>query len=61
VPFGEYSTKRPSGLVTDLMMATPWFTTSGGSWETACEYRRFTSTWSTLGLVVTSKSTRSCI
>src|SRR5436309_2738751 len=61
VPFGEYSTDRPSGLVTDFVTLTPWFTTSGGSWEAACEYLRLVRTWSTLGSVVTSKSTRSCI
>jgi hypothetical protein len=44
VPFGEYSTKTPRGLVTDFFTVTPWFTTSEGNCEAACEYLRFVRT-----------------
>src|SRR2546430_13553868 len=55
------STLFPYTTLFRSVTLTPWFTTSGGSWEAACEYLRLVRTWSTLGSVVTKKSTRSCI
>jgi len=55
---GECRTNSASGLITDFLTVTPWLTTSGGSWDEACEYRMFTSTWSMFGSVVMSKLTR---
>jgi hypothetical protein len=37
VPLGEVSTNKASGLVVDFFTVTPCDTTSGGSWEAACE------------------------